>query len=177
MTSLQGRTGRTRRGEGKRLLFKHISAVVTKGTQEMAGQENGFFFVKKHISSFLILPPLPIKFVTTMEIPFTSGLSSTGSSKWQTSHRPPALPTLLQPFWDRAARVTRSGCRKGAGADRGALQGTERGFRGRQGQGKRAEITGGCRSHPGCTEKASWDKRQRASSDARQQRSRSRGLG
>lgn len=178
MTSLQGRTGRTRRGEGKRLLFKHISAVVTKGTQEMAGQENGLFFRKKtHVSSFLLLPPLPVKFATTVEIPFTSALSSTGSSKWQPGHRPPALPTLLQPFGDGAAPATRAGCRKGAGAETQEHGRGQRGFWGRQGRGKRAGMSGGCRSHPGCTEKASWDKRQRAGSDARQQRSGSGGLG
>lgn len=136
------------------------------------------FSVKKHTYPlFFFSPPFPVKFATTVEIPFTSALSSTGSSKWQPGRRPPALPTLPQPFGDGAARATRAGCRKGAGAETQEHGRGQRGFRGRQGRGKRAKMSRGCRSHQGCTEKASWDKRQHAGSDARQQRSGSGGLG
>lgn len=84
----------------------------------MAGQENGFFFfcIKHALFSccgfFLgVSPPKKKKFVTTMEIPFKSGLGRTGSS-----HHPPAqprlpLPLLGQSHQPRCTHQGRSGMR------------------------------------------------------------------
>lgn len=122
-----------------------------------------FFFLVQNILSFHVVffcvlfvevffPQ--IKFVTTMEIPFRSGLGRT-DSKREPRRRPPARHRLPQPFWDRPARA---GAGRGAGVTTEGHQrpwGRLGGERQRGIEGKRLKQA----DAPGCTGKAGAESR------------------